>query len=166
MTQLKYQRSKKWVITLLYSHQKERSKQRGHHSPKYSKMEFRDWVFSQPNFNSLYEEWVINKYNREYAVSVDRIDDNIWYCFENIRLVSWSVNRKKYCTDRVKWINNSVAKAVRWTHVESWTVIEFFSASQAQRNTWICRWHIGSCCNWKELYKTAWWYKWEYIINK
>lgn len=83
------------LITRMYSNQKLHSKYRNHPMPEYSKKEFKEWVINNISFNVLYKNWVESDYDVELVPSVDRLDDNIHYKFNNIQIVTWKDNRNK-----------------------------------------------------------------------
>lgn len=92
---LKYYRTKKGLISSIYGGQKGSSKRRGHHLPTYSKKELEDWVYSQPLFHVLFDNWKRLDYQKEYRPSVDRKDDALGYTMSNIQLMTWRSNFKK-----------------------------------------------------------------------
>lgn len=88
----KWQRSKIGLISMLYSRQKHRCNRDNRDLPTYTKTDFVNWVANHSAFNDLYESWVKSDYDKNLIPSVDRIDENKSYCFENIRLVTWKEN--------------------------------------------------------------------------
>ena len=74
---------------------KVRSEKRGHEPPTFTLEELREWIFSQPNFDTLYDNWVASEYDRTLIPSCDRLDDDLGYSFSNIRLVTWKENYDK-----------------------------------------------------------------------
>ncbi len=92
---VKYQKTKKGVIGLLYNSQKKHSKTRGHRPPEYTKQEFKDWIVSQTLFHELYDEWKQSGYIRRLKPSVDRKYDDIHYCMSNIQLMTFGENNAK-----------------------------------------------------------------------
>ena len=62
---------------------------------KYSKEEFRKWLYSQPLFFELYNNWVNNEYDKNLTPSVDRINSSISYKMSNIQLMTWHENNIK-----------------------------------------------------------------------
>ena len=63
--------------------------------PEYSKEEFRKWLYSQPLFFELYNNWVNNEYDKNLTPSVDRINSSISYKMSNIQLMTWHENNIK-----------------------------------------------------------------------
>lgn len=90
----KYYRSKLGVSSRLYNNMKTNSKRRGHNLPSYDLCEFRNWCDKQP-FNKLYNDWIASGYDKNKAVSVDRLNDDKGYEFNNIQLMAWEENNRK-----------------------------------------------------------------------
>ncbi len=78
-------------------------------------------------------EWVTHKENMIHSFKI------IW------RIAPWTLIKKK-----VSQINKL------WEVIREWDC-----AFTVQKELWICSSTIWKACKWK--YKTAWWYKWEYI---
>jgi len=91
----KYRKTKKGIVTRIYSTQIEKSKRRGHRPPEYTKKELTEWLYSQPRFHELYSEWVNSGYLTELKPSVDRREHKIHYCMTNIQLMTWRENNLK-----------------------------------------------------------------------
>ena len=83
------------VVTELYKKQRWSSKKRRHNMPEYSKEEFRKWLYSQPLFFELYNNWVSSEYDKNLTPSVDRINSSISYKMSNIQLMTWHENNIK-----------------------------------------------------------------------
>jgi len=72
--------------------QRNRSKQRGHPPPDYTLDELISWLEEQPHLTDLWEAYQASGHNRMLAPSIDRLDDNLPYRLDNIRLVTWQQN--------------------------------------------------------------------------
>jgi len=144
----------------IYSHQKENSKRRGHNAPSYSLDEFREWLFSQNNFEYLYNNWKNCNYEKMLSPSVDRIDDYKGYSIDNISLTTWYENKKRGHQDSKNGINNKNNKSVYMIDFNFNKKKYFHSVMEASRRTGIDRAHISSCCNGKR--KSAGGYYWEF----
>jgi hypothetical protein len=158
-----YIKTKEWLSLKMYDWQKRSSKKRGYNLPNYTLKEFRYWLFSQENFNSIYNNWIDSWYEKDLIPSVDRLDDYISYTIENIRLTTWLENKSKWHTDRKSWINNKNSKSVISIDLITWEEKQYYSIMQASRETWTNRWNISSCCNGNNYYKTVWGFKWKYV---
>jgi hypothetical protein len=118
-----YDKTEKGVIRVIYKTQKLHSKDRGHPLPAYSKKELAEWMYKN-GFKELYNNWVKNGYDNKLKPSIDRLDDNKPYTFDNIRLVTWQENiehrlkyirKKVYCLDEnfnLLKIYNSITEAI------------------------------------------------------
>ena len=89
-----YTKTELGVINLMYGLQRGSSKKRGHNMPTYTKEEFTTWLYEN-NFKTLYDNWVDADYDKMVKPSADRLDDDLGYSFDNIRLVTWQENCNK-----------------------------------------------------------------------
>ncbi len=90
-----YQRTKKGLVVQIYSGQRASSKTRGHSMPEYTRLDLQAWLFEQELFHMLHKDWVESGYDRMLSPSVDRIDDDVHYKFDNIQLMTWGENIDK-----------------------------------------------------------------------
>lgn len=157
---LKYVRTKKGVVTKIYSGQSRSSKVRGDLSQNYSKEEFKGWLFSQKNWDGLYNNWVESGYQKDLKPSVDRKDDYLPYTLNNIQLMTWKENRMKYYRDAKNGKNNKQNKVVIQYDLDGNAIKEYYSASQASRELGINVSHIGEVCRGGR--KTSGGFKWKY----
>jgi len=157
----KYARSKKGVATKLLGHQNQSSKKRGHPLPSYTKDEFKEWLFSDPDFDSIHKNWVDSGYEKNLAPSVDRIDDYLPYTLSNIRLCTWRENNKKHHEDRLNGVNNKASKSVAQMDLDGNVISTFVSIHEAARRTDSLIPNIGHCCNGRR--KTHHGFTWKYI---
>jgi hypothetical protein len=91
-----YSRTKKGLTKEIYSGQRNSSRIRKHPLPDYTLNELREWCFSQPLFNDLYNDWVKSDYNRWLRPSCDRTDDYQGYSLDRLQLMTWDKNKQKY----------------------------------------------------------------------
>ena len=132
----KIRHSKNGLISTIIRDQRKASKHRGHTPPTYTLDELKNWVFSQPNFETLFNEWVASGFNRFKTPSIDRIDEKKGYNFDNIRLTTWRDNLDKQSLKHRAGINTKKAKehkAVKATHLHSGETLFFCSMSSAER---------------------------------
>ena len=160
---LNFYRSKEGLILKIYSNQKASSKKRGHHMPLYSKLELQKFIFSHTNFENLYNNWVDSNYNKDYAPSIDRLNDYLPYSFDNIQLISWKQNNSKHHSDRKNNINTKINKKVYQYSKDLKLINIFNSTMEAQRITSISNTEIGKCCRNLKNYNTAGGFIWKYI---
>ena len=163
--QNKYKRTIPWLVTAIYSKQRISSKRRWHNMPNYTRIELEKWIIKQNNFKKLYDNWVNSWYSKMIVPSVDRIDDYKWYSFDNIQLMTWKENKDKSHKDMrngklTNWVNPQ--KKISWVNLKTGEIIKFHSMMEAERNIWVDHWNISNCCNWKNWYTQAWWYRWSF----
>jgi hypothetical protein len=85
-------RTKIGHIKKIYNNQKGSSKKRGHPAPDYSLEQITEWIMNQEMFHNLYEDWVASGYDKWTAPSLDRINNNIGYSFDNIKVMTFKQN--------------------------------------------------------------------------
>ena len=103
--QKKYYYTKKGLTAHTYKNQKTHSRDRGHRPPEYTAEEFREWLYSQERFHVMYNEWANSGYKKRLKPSVDRLNDNVHYCFGNIQLITWGENYDKGTRSRHKKVD-------------------------------------------------------------
>ena len=134
---LSINRSKKGLISILFTRQVTNSKLRGHKPPKYTRKEFTEWLDTSTVFVSLYNNWVQSGFNSKLAPSIDRLDDFKGYSFDNIQLITWEDNRRKAHVDHKNGISThtgkTATKAVLQYTKDKIFIKEFASVSEASR---------------------------------
>lgn len=158
-------------ITSLWNGQRKRSKDKGWPEPAYSRKELIEWVKSQDNVTELYSNWEANGYAKNFAPSIDRLDDYKPYSFDNIRLVTWETNNLKGTQSQLEGINTKNCRAVRQLTMEGILVKEYFSIMNASRETGISDSKIseaakGYATRTQGVHKnvlSAGGFKWEYV---
>jgi len=151
------------LICKIYNNQKVNSKRRKHPPPNYSRVELRDWLFSQQLFHELYNNWKNNNYISDLKPSLDRKNSYLSYTLKNIQLMTWGENNRKGNIDRKIGINNKNSKAVCQFDKEGIFIKDFFSQSEASRQTGINKTGISSVCRGKG--KAAGGYIWKFKQN-
>jgi len=155
-----YLRTKKGVVTGIYGGQRSGSKKRGHLPPTYTKQELKEWLYSNPLFHILYDNWKRLDYQKRYKPSVDRKDDYIGYTMDNIQLMTWGENRTKGYKDKTEGRNNKNNKAVIQLTTDGEFIAEYHSTSEAGRQTEIKNCSISEVCRGNR--KTAGGFVWGY----
>lgn len=156
-----YHKTTKGLITQIYGGQRASSKTRSHAPPTYSKKELRQWLFNQSLFHSLFYDWEESGYESLLKPSVDRIDDYKGYSIDNIQLMTWGKNKAKGHSDKKNGLNNKDNKAVMQFAKSGEFINEYYSASQASRETGIASIEISSVC--RKTKESAGGFIWEFI---
>ena len=159
-TQLDYKRTKKGLVSEIYSSQRSSCKNRGHEFPTYTLEDLRLWVYSQPNFQELYDNWVNSDYDTMLKPSCDRSDDYKGYDLNRLTLMTWQENFDKGHSDRKNGIDNRYNKAVIQSTKEGVFVNEFHSQHQAERETGVSSKTISRSCLFDT--RTAGGFKWKF----
>ena len=142
----KYKKTKDGLISQIYGGQKRRSKKRNHHLPSYTMIELREWLYKQPLFHNLYDNWVNSNYNIKLVPSLDRKCNKKGYTFENIRLVTWEINDDNANKDVVNGIDTRTTKSVSQFTKDNKFIKHYHSISHASRVTSVSRTGISKCC--------------------
>lgn len=145
-----YSRTKKGIASTILSNQRYNSKKRGHVSPEYTKAVFLTWLFTQPEFDRLYELWVSSGYLTSEKPSCDRLDDYKPYTLDNIRIVTWRENNNKGKLDRKTGNNNKRSKSVIQMDADGSFISRYHSMRHAERVTGINQAYISLCCTGKK----------------
>jgi len=98
---VEYRKTKRGLAIATYGRQRKKSKDRGHSPPGYTKEEFMDWMHNHPKFEQLYNDWAGDGFSKDLVPSVDRIDDEDHYHFDNIQLMTWRENNAKANASRL-----------------------------------------------------------------
>jgi len=159
----KYTRTRKGLIASIYGSQKRSSINRNHPKPSYSLEILREWCFNQLNFESVYSDWVESDYKTSMIPSVDRKDDYVPYTLDNLlRVCTWEENKKRGLEDRKNGINNKQSICVIQKSLDGEFIAEYWSLSQANRETGIHRGHISDYCKGINNYSHVGGFKWEF----
>lgn len=151
-------RTKEGLISRIYTTQKAKSKKRGHKPPNYALNELKSWILQQDKFNDLYKNWVLSGYNSNLKPSCDRLNENIGYTLNNIRLVTWIENKKEHYNQSKTAKRTIRHKSVIGKCIDSGKEISFKSIRIAQRELNIG--HISQCCSGQR--KSSGGYVWRY----
>lgn len=156
--------SERGVIVTMYDSQKLSCRLRNHPMPAYTLNELQEWVFSQPNWSTLYSAWVESGYKSRMKPSVDRLDDFKTYSFDNIRLVTFRENESKGHKQRHLGIGTQgqVCKAVIQYDKEVKYIKRYASAALAELEVPKAnRQNIQKVCNGERPLCAGFIWKWE-----
>ena len=155
-----YHKTKSGLSAKMFSDIKYRTTLKNFESIDYDLNQLRNWLFTQFKFHDLYTIWKESNYDKQIKPSIDRIDDYKGYSFENIQLMTWGDNATKGRDDIRNGINNKMNIAVVKTEISTGKEIEYYSISQAARETKALASKICLVCKGKR--KTAAGYEWRY----
>jgi len=158
--EVNYKRTKKGMFTRIYSNQRQNSRRRGDVQPNYNLAELREWAYSQPNFDGLYDAWVDAEYHVNMKPSCDRLNDYKPYTFDNLQLITWGENNVKRRTDMINGINNKKSVPVNQYDMDGNFIKAHYSQQNAARLTGTHQSHIWSCCIGERNHTGG--YKWAY----
>jgi len=105
---MSYYKTEIGLLRNRFSKFKYKSKLRGHTKPLMTFESFKSWCYKK-GYKNLFRDWADSDYKTELSPSVDRINPNIGYTFENMRLTTWFDNSKyNHYHRKNKTLNNKV----------------------------------------------------------
>jgi len=161
-----YDKTISGVITMIFNSQTNSHKKRKSRTedmlPIYTKQEFTDWLLKKTNFEFMYEQWKLNGYKSDIKPSVDRINPNNGYSFDNLEIMTWKDNREKGYLDKSTGIDKRNIKAVVCLSKDGEVINKYFSIAEAVRQTGVPSGHISRVCNGHYGFKSAGGFIWRY----
>lgn len=151
-------------VSRVYSNMKQSSKRREHTIPTFTKIQLKEWFFSQKNFKELWNNWICSGFDRMLAPSADRVNNSIGYLFTNLELKTWKENMNKDIKYNSYTAGMKTSKKVLRFCKQGIMLDEFESLREASRSTGIDRRNITVAIKGKRR-KTAGGYIWEYKNN-
>jgi len=134
-------------ITCIYNGQKTSSKARNHPPPNYSLHDLKEWVLNQPIYLKLYTNWKNSNFNTDLAPSLDRVNSNLPYSFNNLQIVSWKENNDAMYQHRKEGKRiTKQCKTINQFDLNHKLLNTFSSISIAARQTGFCRTFINKAC--------------------
>lgn len=147
------------MFTDIFNGQLQSSKARKHIPPTYTEEELRQWIEQQPHFHSLLQSWIASKYDRWLKPSVDRLNDDLGYSFDNIQLMTWRENFNKKKQDMVLVGDSSCRKVIQYQ--DGIQIAVHHSLHEAARVVKGAAGNILRCCTGQ--YKTSKGFTWRYL---
>lgn len=98
----KYRRSKNGLPMQIYSRQVNRAKKRPWLTPNYSSQKLREWMWKQPKYHKMYDEWVNSNYRVDIRPTIDRVDPMKKYSLNNIQILTYAENSRKGNIELIK----------------------------------------------------------------
>ena len=167
---IEWNRSPKGIACRLWHKHNRRSIHRGHDKPGYTKEWLFNFVLNHPDFDSLYAAYVSSGYNKYFAPSIDRLDDNVGYTKDNIRLVAfidnmehaWDAGRKKEYHN-AGWAKGACGdhRAVVQLSMAGEFVAQYISVSEACRQVGAQDSKISNSCSGKRKSHAG--FRWMYL---
>lgn len=130
-----YYRTKEGKLSFMYQAQKQRCKLKNMPLPSYNQKQFIDWAMSKSIYHTLFNNWVLSNYSKEFSPSIDRIDDYKSYSFDNIRIVTWKDNNEKGKLSQKLGLNRKNSIEVIQLDKEGNVLNTYYSISNASRET-------------------------------
>ena len=116
------------VILEIYNGQRKSSRNRGHSYPSYTKEELTKWLYKH-GFKELYNSYVKSGEDKWLRPSVDRLDDDKPYSFDNIRLGTWK--------DNADHKHESDSKPIRVLNVKTNKEVVYNTVRETLENTFV-----------------------------
>jgi len=148
------------VFTRIYGQQRSSSTRREHEMPLYTKQEMSEWLKRDWLFNLLYTNWCNCGYIKSMKPSIDRLDDNKGYSFDNIQVMTWAENREKEFRDHKSGKLDYDLKKVSQFSISGGFIRDFMSVNEAGRQTSVAYQNISKCCIGN--LKSAGGFRWEF----
>jgi len=154
--------TKNGLIQSIFNRQNQITKRKKYKKVNHTKKELTIWLYSQPLFHELFDNWVKSGYKKDLIPSCDRTDDYQGYSLDRLQLMTWGENDKKGKLDKKNGINRKQLKAIIGINIKTGKIKKYYSASKASRELNIEQSNIRGCCKKRKYYKTAGGYRWYY----
>lgn len=82
-----YVKTAEGLAAQLANQTKASSKRRGYTAPSWNTKDFRAWLSSQTNYNTLYNNWMSASYVTLFKPTIQRIDTTKGFMFDNMKVV-------------------------------------------------------------------------------
>jgi len=134
------------LIKNIYTHQITRSRKRLHLLPEYTLEELTGTLLGMDAFHRLHKNWRLSGYETALRPSIDRLDNSIGYTKKNIQLTTWGANKSNGYTTRKNGTDTKRLKPVNQFTLDGEFIRNYFSMSEAARQTGIAQGGISQCC--------------------
>ena len=158
-----YYRTYNGWLSKVYNRMKASCKERNMTLP-HTKNEYNTWILMnhKETIFKLFEQWKNNNYQSSYRPSINRIDNNKTYTFDNIEIITWEENNKKgkdAITGKPRIYSTKSIVVVQLT-LDDKFIAKYKSGRHASNTTGISKDNISKCC--KGTRKTSGGFKWMY----
>lgn len=155
---LKYKRTKKGLIGIIYRNQITKTKIRKKSLPSYTLKELREWALKQPIYHTLFNNWVDSNCDTNLVPSFDRIKADLDYTLNNLQIITWRENNEKGKSE--KQTIGKLGKKIICTEIKTGQKTIYLSQREASRKTGVNVASISLCLNNKQ--KKTIEYLWKY----
>lgn len=91
----RYRRTSKGYLRNLYHGMNERNRNKGFGDLPFSLDDFVNKYIKHYDFVMLFEIYMNSDFDKNYAPSIDRINPNLGYFYENMQFITWKDNKEK-----------------------------------------------------------------------
>lgn len=113
---------------------------RGHQLPNYSIDDLLSKYMTDPTYVNLFKLWKDSNFNKWLSPSLDRLNENLGYSFENIQMISWKQNMLNHQELKFTGIANYDSKQVSLYDMNGVFIETFVSLKALSREFDI---HVG-----------------------
>ena len=159
----RYRTVPKVFFARVYQNQRQSSRRRKHPMPDYTLNELIEWLKLQPNLTALWQGYQFSNHHRNFAPSLDRLDDSKPYTLNNLRLITAHENIKKAAKHMREGLLNhgeTRAKPIQQLTLDGQLVATYQSSHEAGELTGFRSGNLRSCAT--GALKTAYGYLWRY----
>jgi hypothetical protein len=91
----RYRKTPEGYLKKLYHAMRDRNRKKGFGDLPFTLKDFVNKYSKHYDFIGLFENYKSNDFNKLYAPSIDRINPNLGYFYENMQFISWKDNKEK-----------------------------------------------------------------------
>lgn len=135
-------RTKRGVLATAFNQQSRRKKFRDDQKPSYTREQLIVRFINDKHYTKLYNNYFFSGYKKDLRPSIDRIDPNKGYSFDNIQMMTWKENNEKGRTEN----RRNLVKRVGMYLINNEFIDEFWSIAEAERVMGISHGNIVMCC--------------------
>ena len=138
-----------WFNTL-YKNMSRRNRAKFCKPLDFTRWDFEQWIIKNhlSHFIELFNAWVKSDYDTDSRPSIDRINNNQCYTFDNMQILTWKQNNAKGIEERtgISRPNRCSRKPVEQFSVNGEYIQTFASLTEAAKSINGCTGSICECC--------------------